>query len=353
MNELRLSREINPNGQLLRDDKGNLTGISISETDTSISNLKLQTLTSEGHVFIANDIEFLSHDNITITAEDVKLKSNDDITLESGDDIYVRFNSANEAFQIQDNDTDVTLSKFWYVTTALSALTIYEPSGTDNFGILVYNNGATSLSTNDIAGSDADLSLIPDGDLILDPVSTKIIINATDDLFFDGGGDTYITESTADNLQFVVGNDQIVNMSENGTSGNHVHFKTSSAGFTTIAETFSDDSIIGSGGTDDTHIDFRHSNKISLAVTGDITNLNLIFPLSSGNFVLLLRYNGDHDITNYKVYEADGSAADGNADVQWAGGSAPATTASGADVFSFFWDSASEVCYGVGSLNFG
>ena len=79
MNELRLNREINPNGQLLRDDKGNLTGISISETDTSISNLKLQTLTSEGHVFIDSDIEFLSHDNITITAEDVKLKSNDDI----------------------------------------------------------------------------------------------------------------------------------------------------------------------------------------------------------------------------------------------------------------------------------
>ena len=171
-------------------------------------------------------------------------------------------------------------------------------------------------------------------------------------MFFDGGGDTYITESTADNLQFVVGGDQIVNMAENGTSGNHAHFKTSSVGFTTIAETFSDDSIIGSGGTDDTHIDFRHSNKISLAVTGDITNLNLIFPISSGNFVLLLTYDGDHDITNYKVYEYDESAADGDADVQWAGGSAPATTNGGVDIFSFFWDSASEKCYGVGSLNF-
>ena len=537
MNELRLNREINPNGQLLRDDKGNLTGISISETDTSISNLKLQTLTSEGHVFIDSDIEFLSHDNITITAEDVKLKSNDDIILESGDDIYARFNSATEAFNIQDNDTDVVTAKFWYVSTSLSALTIYEPDGTDNFGILTFANGATSVSTNDVAGNDAylglypdgylalrgkgggttgadlrieydandytrididatgditfatydegsqvqtgtstwsgystfeinstsgvslklakdandyatfavadtgdltittvgdgsldsdftldvdgdielnadggtvtikddsathflfgcdntrfriyddtnandfftitvgdegatsisttdadtavgHLTLVPDGDLGLDPASTKIIINATDDLFFDGGSDTYITESEADNLQFVVGGDQIVNMTENGTSGNHAHFKTSSVGFTTIAETFSDDSIIGSGGTHDTHIDFRHSNKISLAVTADITNLNLIFPMGSGNFVLVLTYDGDHDITNYKVYDSQGNAASGDADVLWAGGSAPATTPSGVDIFSFFWDSTapSEKCYGVGSLNFG
>ena len=223
----------------------------------------------------------------------------------------------------------------------------------DFFTITVGDEGATSISTTDADTAVGHLTLVPDGDLILDPASTKVIINATDDLFFDGGGDTYITESTADNLQFVVGGDQILNMSENGTIGNHAHFKTASAGFTTIAETFSDDSIIGSGGTHDTHIDFRHTNKISLAVTADITNLNLIFPISSGNFLLLLTYDGDHDITNYKVYEYDESSADGDADVLWAGGSAPATTPTGVDIFSFYWDALSEKCYGVGSLNFG
>jgi hypothetical protein len=123
-------------------------------------------------------------------------------------------------------------------------------------------------------------------------------------------------------------------------------------GFTKIAEAFSDDSIIGSGGTDDTHIDFRASNKISLAVTGEITNMNLIFPAVTGNFVLLLTYDGDHRVVNWKVYESDASAADGDADVLWAGGNQPDETASGTDIFSFFWDATAEKCYGAASLAF-
>ena len=119
-----------------------------------------------------------------------------------------------------------------------------------------------------------------------------------------------------------------------------------------IAETFSDDSIIGSGGTHDTHIDFRQGNKIYLLMTNDVVNMNLIFPAVSGNFLLQLRYDGDHDITNWKVYESDASSADGDADVKWAGGSAPATTASGYDIFTFYWDATNEVAFGVGSLNF-
>ena len=149
-----------------------------------------------------------------------------------------------------------------------------------------------------------------------------------------------------------MGGDLVIQIAEQGDDGNQVLFKAASVGFSQVSETFSDDSIIGSGGTDDTHIDFRHRNKVSLAVTGDITNLNLIFPDMSGNFVLLLTYDGDHDITNYKVYEGDESAADGDADVLWAGGSAPATTASGTDIFSFYWNQTTEKCYGVGSLGF-
>jgi hypothetical protein len=128
-------------------------------------------------------------------------------------------------------------------------------------------------------------------------------IAATKKLYLDGGGDTYIHETSADIMEFIVGGDTQVVISEDGDDGNFFQFKGCSAGFRKLAETFSDDSIIGSGGTDDTHIDFRHTNKISLAVTGNITNLNLIFPPLSGNFILLLTYDGDHTITNYKVYE--------------------------------------------------
>ena len=145
-----------------------------------------------------------------------------------------------------------------------------------------------------------------------------------------------------------------------GTGGNiifqpdgHVDFE-SAVGFTHVTEAFSDDSIIGSGATDDTHIDFRVTNKVVLPVTGNITNLNLIFPAVSGNFLLLLSYDGDHTITNYKVYEADESAADGDADVFWPGGTKPNNTASGVDILSFFYDASasSEKCYGVASLAF-
>ena len=131
------------------------------------------------------------------------------------------------------------------------------------------------------------------------------------------------------------------------------HLFTRAAGFQQIEETFSDDSLLSTGGTHDTHFDFRHTNKISCSVTADFTNANLIFPSGPpcGNFLLLLTYDGDHDITNWKAYEGDLSAAS-NTDVLWAGGSAPATTASGVDIFSFFWDGDRQACYGVASLAF-
>ena len=179
-------------------------------------------------------------------------------------------------------------------------------------------------------------------------------LTATKKLYLDGGGDTYIAENVADQLQIIVGTDKLMILAETGDSGNFVQFKGSCAGFTKLAETFSDDSILATGGLYDTHIDFRFSNKISLAVTADITNLNLIFPAMSGNFLLLLTYDGDWDIGNWKVYEYDESAADGDADVLWAGGTQPDTTASGVDIFSFFYDATSgaDKCYGVASLAF-
>ena len=179
-------------------------------------------------------------------------------------------------------------------------------------------------------------------------------IAATKKLYLDGGGDTFIIEDSDDNVNIFVGNDKLMTFGENGDNGNLVFFKDACVGFTKIAETFSDDSILATGGTHDTHIDFRFSNKISLAVTADITNLNLIFPFISGNFLLLLTYDGDWDITNWKVYEYDESTADGDADVLWPGGTQPNTTASGVDIFSFFYDATpgADKCYGVASLAF-
>ena len=232
-------------------------------------------------------------------------------------------------------------------------LRIYDDTNANHyFTLSVDTNGATTLGTSNV-GTTAHMTLVPDGDLILDPASNKVIINATDDLYFDGGGDTYIEEGAADQLNIFVGGERAIQITE-GSNICSTWFRESCAFFTKVAETFSDDSLITSGGTDDTHIDFRVTNKVSLAVTGDITNLNLIFPSGNiaGNFVLLLTYDGNHDITNWKAYEGDLSAASGDADVLWAGGSAMATTNAGTDIVSFFWDGAAQKCYAVGSTGF-
>ena len=86
-------------------------------------------------------------------------------------------------------------------------------------------------------------------------------------------------------------------------------------------------------------------------MTGDITNMNLIFPSVSGNFLLVCTTNGDHDVTNWKVYEYDESAAT-TANVMWAGGSVPAFTNNGIDIVSFYWNATEQQCYGTVSLAF-
>ena len=170
-------------------------------------------------------------------------------------------------------------------------------------------------------------------------------------LNFDTFGDTYIVETNADELSFFVGGVCMFRFNENGSDGQLSLFRAGAVGFTRKEATFSATTVIGSGGTDDTDIDFRFSNKYRLEMTGDIINMNLIFPNASGNFTLVCTTNGDHDVSNWKVYESDESAAT-TTDVMWAGGSVPAFTNNGIDIVTFYWDSTEEQCYGVASLAF-
>jgi hypothetical protein len=174
---------------------------------------------------------------------------------------------------------------------------------------------------------------------------------ATKKLYLDGGGDTFISEVSADSIGIKVGADFLLTLTESGADGNVANFKTSCAGFTRLEADFSTTHVIGSAGTDDTDIDFRHSNKYRLEMTGDITNINLIFPAVSGNFLLVCTTNGDHDVTNWKAYEYDETIATTN-NVLWAGGSVPAFTNSGVDIVSFYWDATEQQAYGVASLAF-
>ena len=169
-------------------------------------------------------------------------------------------------------------------------------------------------------------------------------------LYLDGGGDTYISETGNDNLKIFVGGDTLLSMAELGDDGNYVSFGYSAAGFSRKEAIFGDSDVI-SGGGNDTDIDFRHSNKYRLEMTGDITTVNLIFPIVSGNFILVCTTDGDHDVANWKVF-GNTEVAAGTTDVLWAGGSVPAFTDSGIDIVSFYWDRGEGQAYGVPSLAF-
>ena len=214
--------------------------------------------------------------------------------------------------------------------------------------IIVSANGATGLYTADADGTAGHLTLQPDGDLILDPASRITAVNPTDGLYFDGGTHTYIAEASDDVLDIYVGGDIIIKLSEKGDDGNEVNFGSSCAGFTQLEPTYDATTTV---------VDFRHSNKQNLTFgSGSITNINIFFPLVSGNFQLLVKQDGtgSRTITNYKVYEFDESAADGSAAVKFAGGSNPTLTtdANHVDIISFYWDADNEIAYGVATLDF-
>jgi hypothetical protein len=127
------------------------------------------------------------------------------------------------------------------------------------------------------------------------------------------------------------------------------------AGFDRKVTNHSNDSITSSGGTDDTDVDFRTGNKRYLELEGNVTNLNLIFPEATGNFVLLLKQDstGTRVVSNYKVYESDVSAATVT-DVKWPGGVKPTLTTSTnhVDILSFFWDADTQTAYATATLDF-
>ena len=214
--------------------------------------------------------------------------------------------------------------------------------------LTVAANGATTIATADSDGTVGHLTIAPNGDLVLDPDSNKIIVNATDDLYFDGGGNTYITESSADVLKFYVGGDVFLSMAEYNLSGNVVNISGASCGFTQKEPTFD---------ATDTDVEFIFSNKQKLTLTDNCTDIHFRFPNVSGNFVWVLLQDGTggRTISNWKTKDISGNAGAGNSGlVLWAGGSAPLNTetADKADIVSIYWDADNEIAYGTYTYNF-
>ena len=173
------------------------------------------------------------------------------------------------------------------------------------FEINVGADGATTLSTLDGGvGIDGNLTLNPDGELIVETASGKT-----------------------------------------------VHSK-SAVGFTKISEAI---------GASSTTIDFRDGNKAELRMAGfDNTALELKFPPYSGNFTLVVEQylTGSLTLSSWKALDSTGNDANNDGGtagaIRWAGGSAPtlSTAAGSFDIVSFYWDAEREMAFGVPSLNF-
>ena len=143
------------------------------------------------------------------------------------------------------------------------------------------------------------------------------------------------------------------------------------AGFKQRTATFSTSGVIGDA-NDSTDIDFRLGNKYELELTDTIGGigssefLNLIFPATSGNFILVLIQDGTgtQTVANsaWVAYQSDGSTkatnaafADGtDGNLRWAGGTTPTltTTADKSDIVSIYWDADNQTAFAVMSQNF-
>ena len=311
--------------------KGTWHGVSVGKAFDDIKNKVAKAITDD------------SKRNYRMQVATNKIFSDDDFTLDSSGDIELNADGGNVSIY---DDT----SKHFMFDCDNTRMRIFDDAAgnLDYLTIEVGANAESTITTTDAIGTAGHLTIQPDGDLTLDPASQKVIINATDGLYFDGGSDTYIYESGADNLRIVVGNDTFLDLIENGARGNYANFSGASAGFTQLEPTYN---------ATDTDVQFLLTNKNFLTFgAGNITDIQLYFPPMSGNFTLLIKQDGtgSREISNWKVFDKDGNAASGSATVKFAGGSNPTLTtdANHVDIISFYWDADNEIAYGVATLDF-
>ena len=282
-------------------------------------------------------------------------------------DYFLTTVDANGATTLKTNDNDGIVGHLTLdvdgdlILDPTSGLTkFYRAGDTDDLCTLqVSADGATTIATSDSDGSAGNLTLAPNGTLKLTPSNGIMNFYDSDnsadyaDIRVGSNGELLIStiDAAAAAAYIKLTADGFIALEP--SAGSYVRID-GSAGFTQATTTYSDDSITSSGGTNDTDVDFRTTNKRYLGPSaGTIVNLNLIFPVVSGNFLLYTRSAGSWAVTNWISYEYDVTVASGfSGEVVWPGGTEPTLTAEGYDIFSFYWDAGTQRCFGQAGLNF-
>ena len=306
-----------------------------------------------------SDITMLSSENTSDQAS-IRVDTNGETTIQTkdADALLAHLNLKADGDLILGASTGIT--KFYgptYDTDDLCTLTVAA-------------DGVTTIATADADGVVGNLILDIDGNVEINADGGQVTIkdDTATHFAFDCNATRfriYDDTNESDFFTIVVGAEGATTISTDDadTAVGHLNFDIDghinlasganfgAVGFTRRVSSFSDDTL-STGGTHDTTIDFRKGNKQYIDVTASMNDMNLIFPAITGNFVLIVRYDGNYDIDSWKVFESDESSADGSSNVMWQGGTEPTPTDSGRDVFSFLWDATEETCYGVASLDF-
>tara|TARA_Y100001963_G_scaffold153069_1_gene239064 strand:- start:42 stop:2087 length:2046 start_codon:yes stop_codon:yes gene_type:complete len=287
---------------------------------------------------------------------------------------------------------------FYAESGAESRFEIYEAGGDSNndfFRISTGVGGATTLSTTDASANAANLTLDPDGDINLNafadvniPANIGLTFGDAGEKIEGDGTDLTITSSRHLALKATTGSmyldsgTGIFNFRPNADTDDQFQITVTENTGATKLETVSDAadghlSVVADGHVEfdgcgvgfdletptynatDTDVDFRTGNKQFVTFgSGNIADLNLKFPATSGNFTLLLKQDGTGSRTvasdGWLAFDSDGNAANGSASVKFPGGTNPTLTtdANHVDIISFFWDADNEIAYGVASLDF-
>ena len=368
--------EIDPGGQL-----------SVTGQDMSLDSTKKVIFGDAGEYVVGDgtnlNITSSQHVLINSTTGDTKVKIGD------GDDssrfeVEVHAQGVGALFAVQGE------------ASAESVLYLYEGGGVtsdDYLKMSVGAHGATTISTVDASAAAAHLTLDPDGDLIISGADTKIDsskkvifgdtgeyivgdgtdldIISSNDLTLDAGNDIIIDSASGITHFYDAGDtDDAFKITVVGGTGattletvsaaadghlsvvadGHVEFDGCGVGFDLVTPTYN---------ASDTEVNFKTGNKQFVTFgSGNIADLNLKFPTTSGNFTLLLKQDGTGSRTvaadGWLVFDSAGNAANGSSTVKFPGGTNPTltTAANHVDIISFFWDADNEIAYGVASLDF-
>ena len=281
--------------------------------------------------------DFIISGNALVT---INSNSGGDILLDSSKAVILDAANTNSGAGIQFLKAGTRIGVF-EAHHGYSALFLYENEGasTDDYCFLKCEaGGVTTLGTNDQAGTGASLIFDADGGIFhfrdagdADDAFKITVSGGT-------GSTTLETVSAAADGHLLV------------VADGHVEFKGCGAGFDLVTPVYN---------ASDTDVDFTTGNKQFVTFgSGNIADLNLKFPIVSGNFVLLLKQDGTGsrtvDADGWLAFDSAGNAANGSSTVKFAGGSNPTLTtdANHVDIISFFWDADNEIAYGVASLDF-